>query len=267
MKVGWFSTGCDEEARTLLAETYHQINGGYLDKVSIEFVFSNRERGERAESDLFFDLVDEYGLNLICYSHRKFKPKLRRRGILGDPAALKRWRIEYDRMVMEKIRRFSPSIILLVGYMLILGEEMCRRYVILNLHPAPPGGPIGGWKNVIWEIIKDGWREAGGMIHIVTEELDKGPPVTYFTFPIKGKDFEYLWREFKAENLDEATNNQLFKRIRLDEAKREGPLLIETLKLMSEGEIDVVGRDVYYRGVKVEGGISLNRLVDGWLGK
>jgi len=59
--------------------------------------------------------------------------------------------------------------------MLIVSEELCQKYDMINLHPAPPGGPTGSWQEVIWTLIQNKADTAGAMIHLVTPELDRGP--------------------------------------------------------------------------------------------
>ena len=46
---------------------------------------------------------------------------------------------------MRLIDPFKPDLSLLAGYMLIISPEMCRRYPLINLHPAAPDGPKGTW--------------------------------------------------------------------------------------------------------------------------
>ena len=82
------------------------------------------------------------------------------------------------------------------------------------------------------------------MMHLVTPELDKGPPVTYCTFPIKGKAFDKYWKELEGHPLDEikkrqGENNRLFRLIRKHELAREFPLIISTLKAFSQGKIKI----------------------------
>jgi len=115
---------------------------------------------------------------------------------------------------------------------------------MINLHPAVPGGPTGTWQEVIWQLIDNKARETGVMMHLVTPELDKGPPVTYCTFPIRGKPFDRYWDEIERHPLSEVKkgqgqNNHLFKRIRQHGLAREFPLIISTLKAFSQGKIKI----------------------------
>jgi len=82
------------------------------------------------------------------------------------------------------------------------------------------------------------------MMHLVTPELDKGPPVTYCTFPIRGEPFDRCWREIKGHPLEQiekeqGENNPLFKLIRQYGLAREFPLIISTLKAFSQGKIRI----------------------------
>ena len=233
-KIGWFSTGRDQAARDLLQTVWHHIDKGEM-KAELEFVFSNREPGESGQSDLFFKLVAEYRLPLICFSSKKFKAEV------GDEPD---WRLRYDREVMKRLQGFQPDLCVLAGYMLIVGEEMCHHYKMINLHPAAPGGPAGTWQEVIWKLIENGAEQTGVMMHLVTPELDKGPPVTYCTFQIRGEPFDKYWEEIKSLSVGEikarqGEDNSLFKMIRQHGLAREFPLIIATIKAFSEGRVRI----------------------------
>jgi len=241
-QLGWFSTGRDKAARDLLKAVNSSIKQSEI-KAEIAFVFSNREHGESKESDLFFKLVEDYHIPLICFSYQKFKAN---KGTLitGQTGILPLWRLDYDREVMNRLQDFHPDLCVLAGYMLIVGREICRRYDMINLHPAVPGGPTGTWQEVIWQLIDNKARETGVMMHLVTPELDKGPPVTYCTFPIKGKPFDRYWDEierhpFSEVKKGEGESNPLFKLIRRHGLAREFPLIISTLQAFSQGKIKI----------------------------
>jgi phosphoribosylglycinamide formyltransferase-1 len=239
-RLGWFSTGRDKAARDLLSAVQSHIKSGEI-KAEIAFVFSNREPGEARESDQLFKVVTEYQIPLICFSYEKFKAKHVERS--SQTGTLPSWRLDYDREVMERLKNFHPDLCVLAGYMLIVGEEMCQRYNMINLHPAAPGGPSGTWQEVIWQLIDSDAEETGVMMHLVTPELDKGPPVTYCTFPIRGKPFDRHWRELEklptnhSKSHDE--RNSLFRLIRQHGLVREFPLIINTLKAFSRDKIRI----------------------------
>ena len=240
-QLGWLSTGRDKAARDLLQAVNSSIKLGEI-KAEIAFVFCNREPGESEESDLFLRLVEDEHIPLICFSYQKFKSK---RGVpnAGQEGGLPPWRLDYDREVMKRLKDFRPDLCVLAGYMLIVGAEMCQRYNMINLHPAAPGGPTGTWQEVIWQLIDNKDEGTGVMMHLVTPELDKGPPVTYCTFPIRGEPFDKYWRELEKLPPDSpklhSEKLRLFKLIRKHGLAREFPLIISTLKTFSQGKVKI----------------------------
>ncbi len=257
-KLGWFSTGRDKAARDLLKAVNSSINRGEI-KAKITFVFSTREPGESKESDLFLKLVKKYHIPLICFSYQMFKATRETSSLL---------RLEYDREVMNRLRDFHPDLCVLAGYMLIIGKKMCQRYNMINLHPAAPGGPTGTWQEVIWQLIGNNAQETGVMMHLVTPELDKGPSVTYCTFPIRGKPFDRYWQEIEGHSIQEiregqGKNNRLFKLIRKHGLAREFPLITSTLKAFSQGKIKVIESKVVDAEGRPINGYNLTDKIDG----
>ena len=256
-QLGWFSTGRDRAARDLLQAVENSIKLGEIE-AEIAFVFSNRGPGESKESDLFFELVKSFNLPLICFSYQRFKAKKGTK-TTGSAAALPPWRLEYDREVMGRLKGFQTNLCVLAGYMLIVGREMCQRYDMINLHPAAPGGPAGTWQEVIWQLIEGRAEGTGAMMHLVTPELDKGPPVTYCTFSISGRPFDKYWREIANRPLDEIKEegeaNLLFRLIREHELAREFPLIISTVKAFSRGEVKITNdkRVIDFEGRPING--------------
>ena len=138
---------------------------------------------------------------------------------------------------------------------------------MLNFHPAPPNGPVGTWQEVIWRLIEDRAQEAGGYIHLATEDLDRGPVLTYYTFPIRGDAYDFLWQQVESrstEDLKTAEGEELplFRLIREEGVKRERPLLVETLKAFSKGDIHVEGRRVLDADGNETSGLCLNEAVE-----
>ncbi len=247
--LAWFSTGRDEAARELLQVVVDSIAEG-TNPAWISYVFSNRESGEAEESDKFFELVNNLSIKLICFSSGNFETALRQKG-RTDSKVMEEWRLKYDREVMSRTIQYPSDLIVLAGYMLIVGKEICAQYDLINLHPAAPAGPTGTWQEVIWKLIERRADETGVMMHLVTEELDKGPPITYCTFPIRGSEFDPFWEEIErklsSKSLpqlieEEGEGNRLFRTIRQEGIRRELPLIIHTLKVFAEGKIKIRNR-------------------------
>ncbi|MCD6472152.1 formyl transferase [Candidatus Aerophobetes bacterium] len=251
-RIGWFSTGRDKAARDLLWTIWDNIKEGIINNLKISFIFSNRIKGEDKESDLFFQLANSLGIEIISFSSQKFKIELRKKGIKEDKEGkvklINKWRNLYDKEIENRISKFDADLIVLAGYMLILGEKICKKYSIINLHPAAPDGPKGTWQEVIWNLIENKAQRTGVMMHLVTPELDAGPPLTYCTFSIRGENFDPLWKEMEKKlkikslnqiKTEEGEDEPLFKKIREEGVKRELPLIVWTFKAFSEGKIKI----------------------------
>ena len=267
--IGWFSTGRGQGSLNLLNAMVAAIKSGRV-PAEIGFVFCSREPGDAEGSDRYIRQVQDYGLPIVCFSSKRFNPELRRQGST-DPAALARWRLEYDREVMQRLGSPDVSITVLAGYMLVLGPEMCAAHAMVNLHPAAPTGPAGTWQEVIWELIRQRAAESGNMMHLVIEELDKGPPITYGTFPIRGAGFDPLWagldEAIKHKTLQEIAreqgeSNPLFAKIRQEGARREIPLVVQTIKAFADGQLRLENRSIIAGGKPLAGPHCLNEAIE-----
>ena len=238
LNIGWFSTGRGGGSRGLLRFVQDRIECGLLD-ARIQFVFSNRDRGQAQGSDEFFQLVDSYNLPLVTRSSARF-----RRSRSSSGLSWAEMRPDYDRLVIKDLEGFQPDVCVLAGYMLICSGEMCRRYPLLNLHPALPDGPIGTWQEVTWELIRQRAARTGAMIHLATKELDRGPVVSYCTAPITGPDFAQGWQELEGTNLEDVRAAKgeelpLFQQIRQAQYRREPYLIFETLRAVADDRLEI----------------------------
>lgn len=268
-RIGWFTTARDTAARELFLAVYNGIKNGEI-RGEISFVFSNREQKESAVSDDFFQLVKGLDIPLVCFSSKNFKPELRLAGNT-DKKVLQEWRLQYDREIIGRIESSKPDLIVLAGYMLIAGSEICKKFNMINLHPALPGGPVGTWQEVVWELIKDRVDKTGAMMHLVTEELDEGPPITYYSFPIKGGQFDEWWEDLdkKLRNKTlpqiakvDGESNPLFVLIREEGVKREIPLLFYTVREFSNGKLKIENGRVVADGSVMQEGYCLNEEIE-----
>ncbi len=235
---GWWTTGRDEAAIELF-ETVHKAMEDRTIPGSISYAFISRYPGESEISDKLISVVQKAGIPVVALSALKFKPELRK-------SSRDAWRTQYHQLVLEKIGQYEADVVVLAGYMWVVSQETCERLNIINLHPAAPDGPAGTWQEVIWQLLENRADKTGVMMHLVTPELDKGPPVTYCLFPIKGPGWDELWKEFLdlehelgLEGIKEKYGETLplFAKIREEGVKRELPLIVYTLRSLARGDI------------------------------
>jgi phosphoribosylglycinamide formyltransferase 1 len=259
VRIGWLSTGRDPAAHALLAETVARARRDDL-PLDIGVVFSDRERGEGEQSDRLLDLADSLGFATATLSSRRTWQEWW--SVDTTPGhgegqhksdVRQAWRDDYHRQVVAILEPYDLDLLVLAGYMLITSEAMCRRYAMVNLHPALPGGPTGTWQEVIWELLRSDAHETGAMIHLATHVLDHGPVVAYCGFPIVGGQFDPLWLQFRrkrdrrglgAISIDEGESEPLFAEIRRQGERREIPLLYRTVRQFAESSLRVVDGDV-----------------------
>ena len=235
LRLGWFSTGRGEGSYGLLKSTLDAIESGELN-ASIEFVFCNRDRGQAKGSDRFIAFAEGHDIPVVTLSSRQF-----RRDHDNRPWA--ELREDFDLAVLKLIERFEVDMTVNAGYMLI-APLLCREHLMINLHPALPDGPAGMWQNVIWELIDNKADETGAMVHIVTEEVDGGPVLSYCRFSTSGQEFDALWGAINGKSVsqvkeDEGEENALFTALRQQGLVRERPLVVETLKAIARGDISL----------------------------
>jgi len=101
-------------------------------------------------------------------------------------------RAAYDADLAARVDDFEPDLIVLAGWMHVLGEEFLSRFPdqVINLHPALPGAFSG--LNAIertYEAYQKGEVAHGGvMVHYVVSEVDAGPVIAEAVVPITPED-------------------------------------------------------------------------------
>ncbi|HOL64418.1 MAG TPA: phosphoribosylglycinamide formyltransferase [Accumulibacter sp.] len=99
-------------------------------------------------------------------------------------------RAQFDAALAEAIDAFAPQLVILAGFMRILGETFVRHYQgrLLNIHPsllpAYPG------LDTHRRALADGVRIHGCTVHFVTPALDHGPVIIQAAVPVLDDDDE-----------------------------------------------------------------------------
>lgn len=101
-------------------------------------------------------------------------------------------RTAYDNELAGLVESYSPDLVVLAGWMLILGVDFLDRFPdrVLNLHPAMPGAFPG--TNAIARAHaaygRGEIKRTGVMVHRVVAEVDAGPVITMEPVPIYPDD-------------------------------------------------------------------------------
>jgi phosphoribosylglycinamide formyltransferase 1 len=284
LRIGWFSTGRDPAARNLLETVHADLVANEL-PAKIEWIFCHRETGdapadeEYRQRELFFDLAASLSMPVATHSHVKFKPELRKKGLEESRSAaeaspsLEEWRNLYGQEVMKTVSVLPPvDLVVMAGYMLIIGDPELEGLVMVNIHPALPWGPKGTWQEVIHQLIAEQAAEQGIMVHLVTKELDRGPVISYCRFAISGEGWDHLWDHWKADIRPDSTregreSHPLFRKIRHEGEKRELPLLRGAIRELAYGTIIIRDRQIWSEGQLQQEGVDLTSAIEDIIAK
>jgi phosphoribosylglycinamide formyltransferase-1 len=93
-------------------------------------------------------------------------------------------RQSHDAAVMAVLKPDEVELVVLAGYMRIIGAEFTRAYAgrMINLHPALL--PLYRGLDTYNRVLEAGDAETGGSIHFVTEDLDAGPVISQVRIPV-----------------------------------------------------------------------------------
>ena len=139
------------------------------------------------------------------------------------PSRLKS-RAQFDREVVEILRKQDVSLVVLAGFMRILSDIFLDAfpYGILNIHPALlPSFP---GINVQQRALEYGVKFSGCTVHFVNDALDGGPIILQAVVPVE----------------DDDTPETLAARV----LEQEHRLYPEALRLLADGRLVVDGRRV-----------------------
>ena len=99
-------------------------------------------------------------------------------------------RAAYDAALGDAIAAYRPDLIVLSGFMRILGEAFVARFAdrIINIHPSLL--PRFPGMNTHRRVLDAGDGFHGATVHFVTEELDAGPGIIQCRIPVLEDDGE-----------------------------------------------------------------------------
>jgi phosphoribosylglycinamide formyltransferase 1 len=100
---------------------------------------------------------------------------------------------QYEEALLEILNEYNPDLVLLAGYMRIVGTDIVRRFQgrMINIHPALlPSFP---GLHSQQQALDYGVRVSGCTVHFVDEHMDSGPIIVQACVPVlPGDDEEAL---------------------------------------------------------------------------
>jgi phosphoribosylglycinamide formyltransferase-1 len=134
----------------------------------------------------------------------------------------------HDAAVGDILEKSQAELIILAGYMRILGEDFSNHFHgrMINLHPSLL--PLYRGLDTYNRVLQSADSETGASIHFVTADLDSGPVISQIRIPVLADD--------DAASL----------------SARLGPLehklLVATVELFCNRDVNYEQGTVYYRG-------------------
>jgi len=114
------------------------------------------------------------------------------RGIATAVVDHKAWptRETFDQALATAIDAWRPDLVVLAGFMRILGPAFVQRYAgkLLNIHPSLL--PAFAGLHTHARALAAGCKVVGATVHFVTPELDHGPIVLQSAVPVRPDDDE-----------------------------------------------------------------------------
>ena len=97
----------------------------------------------------------------------------------------------FDQALTDAIDAHAPDLLLLGGFMRILGTAFVRRYEgrMLNVHPSLL--PAFPGLHTHRRVLEAGCKLSGATVHFVTSDLDLGPIVMQSVVPVMADDSEH----------------------------------------------------------------------------
>jgi len=97
-------------------------------------------------------------------------------------------RADYDRRLAGRLEALAADLVVLAGFMRILGDAFVERFEgqLINIHPSLL--PAYRGLHTHERVIADGQRQHGCSVHYVIPELDAGPVIAQAVVPVSADD-------------------------------------------------------------------------------
>lgn len=147
-------------------------------------------RGSNLEAIIDANRRGELPIELCAViSNRPNAPGLdvaRRHGIHVDVVDHRLYseRADFDRALQERIDWYRPDLVVLAGFMRVLGAELIDRYTghLINIHPSLL--PAFPGLRTHERALAEGAKQHGATVHFVTHDVDRGPIIAQAAVPL-----------------------------------------------------------------------------------
>jgi len=203
LKIGVLVSG----GGTNLQAIIDSVENGSIKNTEISVVISNNKNAYALER------AEKKGIKNICISPKDFSD-----------------RAEFNRVFLEKLDSCQVDLVVLAGFLVVLPEEMTKKYEnrIINIHPSliPSFCGKGYYGIKVHEaVLERGVKITGATVHFVDEGTDTGPII--------------LQQAVKVEQGD--TPERLQRRV-MEEA--EWKILPKAIHLIANGRVAVFDKTV-----------------------
>lgn len=147
-------------------------------------------------------------------------------------------RSAYDESLFNAVADVQPDLIVCAGYMRLISPEAVRRFEarMINIHPSLL--PKYPGLDTHARALAAGDAEHGASVHVVTPELDGGPVLAQVRMPLLAGD----------------TAESVARRL----LAREHPLLVQSVRAISEGRAQLGAQRIQYDGRWLERPLQLD---------
>lgn len=205
------------------------VSGG---GTNLQAIIDSIEKGEIADAEIAtvvssnanayaLKRAEKHQIKHICLRKRDYKNEA-----------------EYEEALIAHFKKCEIDLIVMAGFMVVLGERLIKAYEnrIINIHPSliPAFCGDGFYGLRVHEAaLQKGVKVTGATVHFVNEETDAGPIILQKAVAVNDKD--------DAESLQ--------KRV-MEEA--EWKILPEAIRLFAQGRLFVKGNKVSIREEGIE---------------
>lgn len=140
------------------------IQAGTL-PIDVVAVISNRPQAQGLQH------AQAAGITTEVVDHRSFKD-----------------RNAFDHALQQRIDHYQPQLVVLAGFMRVLGAAFIEHYAgrLINIHPSLL--PAFPGLHTHERAITEGAKRHGASVHFVTQEVDGGPIIVQASIPVLSDD-------------------------------------------------------------------------------